>query len=161
MSRSPRSPPVVADAADDEAVFTRKEFRYGVDCRDAAGFGFWQLAFANKRALTPDKPVIRGTAANPDTYFQCREASNPWYDAAYGHVSDAMQAFGKQTGRHYRPFEYVGHPQAERIMVLMGSAIGTCEEVIERLRALGAVSVRTLDGIQETIKFPLPKGLKL
>ncbi|QHB83620.1 pyruvate:ferredoxin (flavodoxin) oxidoreductase [Aeromonas veronii] len=89
------------------------------------------------RALTPDKPVIRGTAANPDTYFQCREASNPWYDAAYGHVSEAMQAFGKQTGRHYRPFEYVGHPQAARIMVLMGSAIGTCEEVIERLLAQG------------------------
>ncbi len=89
------------------------------------------------RALTPDKPVIRGTAANPDTYFQCREASNPWYDAAYGHVSEAMQAFGKQTGRHYRPFEYVGHPQAERIVVLMGSSIGTCEEVIERLLAQG------------------------
>ncbi|HHQ4441055.1 TPA: pyruvate:ferredoxin (flavodoxin) oxidoreductase [Aeromonas veronii] len=89
------------------------------------------------RALTPDKPVIRGTAANPDTYFQCREASNPWYDAAYGHVSEAMQAFGKQTGRNYRPFEYVGHPQAERIVVLMGSAIGTCEEVIERLLAQG------------------------
>ncbi|MFM4782562.1 pyruvate:ferredoxin (flavodoxin) oxidoreductase [Aeromonas veronii] len=89
------------------------------------------------RALTPDKPVIRGTAANPDTYFQCREASNPWYDAAYGHVSEAMQAFGEQTGRHYRPFEYVGHPQAERIVVLMGSAIGTCEEVIERLLAQG------------------------
>ena len=89
------------------------------------------------RALPPDKPVIRGTAANPDTYFQCREASNPWYDAAYGHVNDAMQAFGEQTGRHYRPFEYVGHPQAERIVVLMGSAIGTCEEVIERLLAQG------------------------
>ncbi|MFM5725169.1 pyruvate:ferredoxin (flavodoxin) oxidoreductase [Aeromonas veronii] len=89
------------------------------------------------RALTPDKPVIRGTAANPDTYFQCREASTPWYDAAYGHVSEAMQAFGEQTGRHYRPFEYVGHPQAERIVVLMGSAIGTCEEVIERLLAQG------------------------
>ncbi|WP_421304469.1 pyruvate:ferredoxin (flavodoxin) oxidoreductase [Aeromonas veronii] len=89
------------------------------------------------RALTPDKPVIRGTAANPDTDFQCREASNPWYDAAYGHVSEAMQAFGEQTGRHYRPFEYVGHPQAERIMVLMGSAIGTCEEVIKRLLAQG------------------------
>lgn len=90
-----------------------------------------------ERALTPDKPVIRGTSANPDTYFQCREASNPWYDAAYGHVSEAMQAFGERTGRHYRPFEYVGHPQAERVLVLMGSAIGTCEEVIEQLLARG------------------------
>ncbi|WP_429235400.1 pyruvate:ferredoxin (flavodoxin) oxidoreductase [Aeromonas salmonicida] len=89
------------------------------------------------RALTPDKPVIRGTAANPDTYFQCREASNPWYDEGYRHVSEAMAAFGSQTGRHYQPFEYVGHPQAERVLVLMGSAIGTCEEVIERLLARG------------------------
>ena len=89
------------------------------------------------RALTPDKPVIRGTAANPDTYFQCREASNLWYDEGYRHVSEAMAAFGSLTGRHYQPFEYVGHPQAERVLVLMGSAIGTCEEVIERLLARG------------------------
>ncbi|AZU49215.1 pyruvate-flavodoxin oxidoreductase [Aeromonas hydrophila] len=90
-----------------------------------------------ERALTPDKPVIRGTAANPDTYFQCREATNPWYDDAYRHVSEAMDAFGERTGRHYRPFEYVGHPEAERVLVLMGSAIGTCEEVITRLIAQG------------------------
>ncbi len=90
-----------------------------------------------ERALTPDKPVIRGTAANPDTYFQCREASNPWYDEGYRHVSEAMDAFGAQTGRHYRPFEYLGHPEAERVLVLMGSAIGTCEEVIEHLLARG------------------------
>ncbi|MCO4198259.1 pyruvate:ferredoxin (flavodoxin) oxidoreductase [Aeromonas hydrophila] len=99
-----------------------------------------------ERALTPDKPVIRGTAANPDTYFQCREATNPWYDDGYRHVSEAMDAFGERTGRHYRPFEYVGHPEAERVLVLMGSAIGTCEEVITRLIAqgekVGVVKVR-------------------
>ncbi|MGE6117749.1 pyruvate:ferredoxin (flavodoxin) oxidoreductase [Aeromonas salmonicida] len=98
------------------------------------------------RALSPDHPVIRGTAANPDTYFQCREATNPWYDDAYRHVSEAMQAFGEQTGRHYRPFEYLGHPEAERVLVLMGSAIGTCEEVIARLieqgEKVGLVKVR-------------------
>jgi len=98
------------------------------------------------RALSPDNPVIRGTAANPDTYFQCREASNPWYEEGYRHVSEAMDAFGEQTGRHYRPFEYVGHPEAERVLVLMGSAIGTCEEVIARLieqgEKVGLVKVR-------------------
>ncbi|WP_324015255.1 pyruvate:ferredoxin (flavodoxin) oxidoreductase [Aeromonas hydrophila] len=99
-----------------------------------------------ERALTPDKPVIRGTAANPDTYFQCREATNPWYDDGYRHVSEAMNAFAERTGRHYRPFEYVGHPEAERVLVLMGSAIGTCEEVITRLieqgEKVGLVKVR-------------------
>jgi len=99
-----------------------------------------------ERALSPDHPVVRGTAANPDTYFQCREATNPWYDDAYRHVSEAMQAFGEQTGRHYQPFEYLGHPEAERVLVLMGSAIGTCEEVIARLieqgEKVGLVKVR-------------------
>ena len=57
------------------------------------------------RALTPDHPVIRGTSANPDTYFQSREATNPYYQETYQHVADAMQAFGEVTGRHYQPFE--------------------------------------------------------
>lgn len=98
------------------------------------------------RALTPDHPVIRGTSANPDTYFQCREASNPWYNQTYQHVADAMQAFADATGREYKPFEYYGHPQAERVIVLMGSAIGTCEEVIDTLltrgEKVGMVKVR-------------------
>lgn len=89
------------------------------------------------RALTPDHPVIRGTSANPDTYFQSREATNPWYDATYQHVEDAMTAFAAQTGRAYRPFEYYGHPQADRVVILMGSAIGTCEEVVDTLLSRG------------------------
>ncbi|MFV0547728.1 MAG: pyruvate:ferredoxin (flavodoxin) oxidoreductase [Limnobaculum xujianqingii] len=90
-----------------------------------------------KRALTPDHPVIRGTSANPDTYFQCREAANPWYNQTYQHVADAMQAFEQQTGRHYQPFEYYGHPQADRVIILMGSACGTTEETIDTLLTRG------------------------
>lgn len=86
-----------------------------------------------QRALSPEAPTIRGTAANPDTYFQAREAINPWYFQAYQHVLDAMQAFGNITGRYYQPFEYYGHPDAEQIIILMGSAAGPCEEVIDQL----------------------------
>jgi len=98
------------------------------------------------RALSPDHPVIRGTSANPDTYFQSREATNPWYNQTYAHVEQAMNAFADATSRLYRPFEYYGHPQAERVIILMGSAIGTCEEVIDTLltrgEKVGVVKVR-------------------
>lgn len=89
------------------------------------------------RALSPEHPVIRGTSANPDTYFQAREATNPWYDAVYQHVTDAMAAFGEVTGRYYQPFTYYGHPQAERLIILMGSAAGPAEEVADKLIAQG------------------------
>lgn len=98
------------------------------------------------RALTPDSPVIRGTAANPDTYFQCREAVNPYYDSLYHHVSETMDDFARVTGRQYKPFEYYGALDAERIIILMGSAVGTCEEVIDHLvsqgEKVGLVKVR-------------------
>ncbi len=89
------------------------------------------------RALNPEHPVIRGTSANPDTYFQSREATNPWYNAVYDCVQQTMDDFATATGRQYRPFEYYGHPQAERVVVLMGSAIGTCEEVVDELLTRG------------------------
>lgn len=89
------------------------------------------------RALSPDHPVVRGTSANPDTYFQSREATNPWYNATCRHVIDAMDKFAEITGRAYQPFEYYGHPQAERVVILMGSAIGTCEEAIDALLTRG------------------------
>lgn len=89
------------------------------------------------RALNPEHPVIRGTSANPDTYFQSREATNPWYNAVYDHVEEAMKAFGDATGRQYQPFEYYGHPQAERVIIMMGSALGTCEEVVDELLIRG------------------------
>ncbi|MEX5383018.1 pyruvate:ferredoxin (flavodoxin) oxidoreductase [Cronobacter muytjensii] len=89
------------------------------------------------RALNPEHPVIRGTSANPDTYFQSREATNPWYNAVYDHVEQAMNDFGAATGRQYKPFDYYGHPQAERVIILMGSASGTCEEVVDELLTRG------------------------
>ncbi|ATA25245.1 pyruvate:ferredoxin (flavodoxin) oxidoreductase [Brenneria goodwinii] len=99
-----------------------------------------------ERALTPERPVIRGTASNPDTFFQAREATNPWYNAACQHVEQAMDKFAGVTGRQYRPFEYYGHPEATRVIVLMGSGVGTCEEVIDTLltrgEKVGVVKVR-------------------
>ncbi|MGL4860053.1 MAG: pyruvate:ferredoxin (flavodoxin) oxidoreductase [Enterobacteriaceae bacterium] len=95
------------------------------------------IAAHRQRALTPDRPVIRGTSANPDSYFQSREATNTWYDRGYQHVADAMDKFAEATGRQYHPFEYVGHPQAEKVIVIMGSAVGACEEVIDFLTAKG------------------------
>lgn len=98
------------------------------------------------RALTPDNPVIRGTSANPDTYFQSREATNPWYNQTHQIVEQAMDDFAALVGRAYKPFEYYGHPQAERVIVVMGSAIGTCAEVIDTLltrgEKVGVVKVR-------------------
>lgn len=98
------------------------------------------------RALSPDTPVVRGTSANPDTFFQCREASNRYYDKTYQHVVNAMTVFEQQTGRNYQPFEYYGAADAEHIIILMGSAIGTTKEVISHLisegRKVGVVVVR-------------------
>ncbi|NDL62363.1 pyruvate:ferredoxin (flavodoxin) oxidoreductase [Acerihabitans arboris] len=117
------------------------------------------------RALTPDNPVIRGTSANPDTYFQSREATNPWYNQTYAHVQQAMDAFAGATGRQYRPFEYYGHPQAERVIILMGSASGTCEEVIDTLLAsgekVGIVKVRLYRPFSaEHLLAEIPAGVK-
>jgi pyruvate-ferredoxin/flavodoxin oxidoreductase len=98
------------------------------------------------RALTPDKPVTRGTSANPDTYFQCREAINSYYDSTYQHVVDAMDAFAAETGRKYQPFEYYGACDAERIIVIMGSGASTTKEVVDVLlkqnEKVGVVIVR-------------------
>nr|WP_321238247.1 pyruvate:ferredoxin (flavodoxin) oxidoreductase [uncultured Tolumonas sp.] len=89
------------------------------------------------RALTPDAPVIRGTAANPDTFFQAREATNTYYTRALEHIAQAMLEFEKETGRHYQPFEYYGAPDAERVIILMGSGCGACEEVVDQLLKQG------------------------
>ena len=104
------------------------------------------IAAHRERALTPERPVIRGTASNPDTFFQAREATNPWYNSTYSHVEQAMDAFAEATGRRYQPFEYYGHPQATRVIVLMGSGVGTCEEVVDaqltRGEKVGVLKVR-------------------
>ena len=74
------------------------------------------------RALTPDRSVLRGSAANPDSFFQAREAANGFYDACPATVQRIMDHFAEVTGRRYRLFDYVGHPEAERVLVLMARA---------------------------------------
>ncbi|MEL6461453.1 MAG: pyruvate:ferredoxin (flavodoxin) oxidoreductase [Cyanobacteria bacterium J06621_15] len=106
-----------------------------------------ELIFAHRnRALTPDKPVLRGTAQNPDVYFQARERINPYYDACPEIVQQIMDEFAKRTGRHYQIFEYYGAPDAERVIVLMGSGCETVHETIDYLNPrgekLGVVKVR-------------------
>ncbi len=86
-----------------------------------------------QRALTPDRPVIRGTAQNPDVFFQAREAVNPFYHACPTVVQAVMDRFAEHTGRHYRLFDYVGAPDAERVIVAMGSALETIEETVDAL----------------------------
>ena len=90
-----------------------------------------------ERALTPDRPVVRGTAQNPDVFFQAREAVNPFYDAGAEIVADVMKAFEAQIGRSYRPFDYFGHPEAERVIVLMGSGAEAVHETVDYLVAQG------------------------
>ncbi len=90
-----------------------------------------------RRALSPEHPYIRGTAQNPDTYFQSRETVNPFYAATPGIVRDAMDRFAALTGRSYRLVEYLGDPDAERVVVVMGSGAQTVEQTIEHLRARG------------------------
>jgi pyruvate-ferredoxin/flavodoxin oxidoreductase len=89
------------------------------------------------RALSPDHPVLRGTAQNPDVYFQARETVNPFYAACPAKVQEAMDKFAALTGRQYGLFEYVGAPDAERVVVLMGSAVETAHETVEYLTARG------------------------
>jgi pyruvate-ferredoxin/flavodoxin oxidoreductase len=89
------------------------------------------------RALTPDKPVLRGTAQNPDTFFQAREAGNSFYDALPALVQAEMERFAARTGRRYQLFDYVGHPQAERVIVMMGSGAEVAHETIDWMLARG------------------------
>ena len=90
-----------------------------------------------RRALSPEAPVLRGTAQNPDAFFQCREAQNPWYEAFPGIVQQTMDHFAALTGRQYRLFDYVGAPDAERVIVLMGSGAETVQETVDDLVADG------------------------
>jgi len=90
-----------------------------------------------ERALTPDRPVLRGTAQNPDVFFQAREASNPYYRACPTIVQDVMDRFAKRTRRLYHLFDYYGEADAERVIILMGSAAGAAEEAVDALRRSG------------------------
>lgn len=97
-----------------------------------------QLVIAHrKRALTPDKPVIRGTAQNPDVFFQAREAINPFYVKVPDIVQKTMDKFAQLTGRQYHLFDYFGVPDAERIIIMMGSGAETAEETVDYLTKKG------------------------
>jgi len=105
------------------------------------------LAAFYDRALTPDRPTVRGTAQNPDTYFQAREAVNPFYRDAAAIVQGVMDEFAALTGRHYHLFDYYGDPQAERVIVLMGSGVETAAETARWLNEemnekVGVLAVR-------------------
>ena len=94
--------------------------------------------FNAKHALRPESPVIRGTAQNPDVFFQGREASNKYYDAVEGIVQEEMDKFAKITGRQYHVVEYYGAQDAEQVIVIMGSGAETVQETIDYLNAQGA-----------------------
>jgi pyruvate-ferredoxin/flavodoxin oxidoreductase len=125
-------------------------------------------AFVDKhraRALSPDRPALRGTAQNPDMFFQAREANNPYYRACPTIVQDVMDRFASRIGRSYRLFDYYGASDADRVAVLMGSGAGAAEEVVDALlqrgEKVGLVKVRLfrpfaienfLSALPETVK---------
>ena len=89
------------------------------------------------RALSPENPFIRGTAQNPDTYFQSRETANSYYDAVPGILTEVLERFEEISGRHYSLVEYHGHPEADRVVVIMGSGIETMIPVVRHLNESG------------------------
>jgi len=89
------------------------------------------------RGLTPDRPAIRGTAQNPDVFFQARETVNPFYEQCPGIVQEYFDQFAKLTGRAYKLFEYHGAPDAERVIVIMGSGSETVIETVKHLNVQG------------------------
>ena len=118
-----------------------------------------------KRSLDPDHPVIRGTSQNPDVFFQAREAANTYYEKVPGIVQDTMDEFYKHTGRRYSLFYYLGHPEAEKIAVIMGSGQGPVMEAVDTMvkngEKVGALIVRLyrpfsidhfIDALPETVK---------
>ncbi|MDV7138029.1 pyruvate:ferredoxin (flavodoxin) oxidoreductase [Maribacter sp. TH_r10] len=99
-----------------------------------------------KRSLDPDNPVLRGTSQNPDVFFQAREAANLYYDKVPGIVEKTMDEFYEHTGRKYSLFYYVGHPEAEKVIVIMGSGQGPVMEAVDTMvkngEKVGAIIVR-------------------
>ena len=95
------------------------------------------IAAHRLRALTPDRPVLRGTAQNPDVFFQAREACNPFYLSCPVIVRETMSRFAELTGRSYGLFDYAGHPEAERVVVLMGSGAEVAHETVDWMVARG------------------------
>jgi pyruvate-ferredoxin/flavodoxin oxidoreductase len=117
------------------------------------------------RALTPDRPVLRGTAQNPDVYFQSREGANLYYEGCPGIVQGVMDEFAKRTGRHYKIYEYYGAADAERVIIIMGSGCETVQETVDYLTSkgekVGVVKVRLYRpfDVQRFVEV-LPKTVK-
>jgi pyruvate-ferredoxin/flavodoxin oxidoreductase len=117
------------------------------------------------RALTPDRPVLRGTAQNPDVYFQARETVNPFYATTPAIVQEMMDKFAQVTGRQYRLFDYAGHPEAERVVIVMGSggetAQATANFLAEKGEKVGVLRVRLYRPFSvEYFINALPKSVK-
>lgn len=117
------------------------------------------------RALNPEHPVTRGTAQNPDIYFQSREAANKYYDAVPDAVEDYMKEISKLTGREYHPFNYYGHADAENIIIAMGSITDTICDVVDYLNSegekVGLISVHLYRPFSAKYFFNvLPKSVK-
>jgi pyruvate-ferredoxin/flavodoxin oxidoreductase len=109
-----------------------------IDYEDMKGLvNFEKIAAFRARAMNPEHPDMRGTAQNPDIFFQGRERSNPYYQLLPGIVSAMMDKVGALTGRPYKLFDYVGAPDADRVIVSMGSSCETIEEVVNYLNAKG------------------------
>ncbi len=120
------------------ALLGDDDLRALIDMEDVHAF--------RRRALSPAHPVLRGTAQNPDVFFQARERIEPIYQALPSVVAEVMDLFAERTGRRYQPFDYVGAPDAERVLVVMGSGADTAEETVawanDRGEKVGVVKVR-------------------
>ncbi len=105
----------------------------------------WIIQY-RQNALSPDRPILRGSAQNPDVFFQAREACSPYYKAVPGIVQSVMDRFAAQTGRAYHLFDYYGAPDAERVIIMMGSGAEAAEEAVDALNRqgekLGLIKVR-------------------
>ncbi len=117
------------------------------------------------RGMSPEHPVLRGTAQNPDVYFQMRESVNPYYSATPAIVQEMMDKFAQVTGRQYHLFDYVGHPEAERVAVIMGSGGETAEETVKYLvnqgEKVGVIRIRLYRPFPiESFLEALPKSVK-
>ena len=95
------------------------------------------IAAHRARGLTPDKPVLRGTAQNPDVFFQAREAANPFYQSLGVLIESQMQRFAEITGRRYQPYQYVGSPDATNVIIAMGSGAQTVAQTVRWLNSQG------------------------
>ena len=137
-----------------------------IDYDDMAKLTNWEAVEKfRQRGTNPERPVTRGTAQNPDIYFQGREAANRFYEKVPGIVAEYMQKVGHLTGRSYKLFDYVGSPDAERIIISMGSSCETIEEVVDNLvakgEAIGLVKVRLYRPFApEYLNAVIPKSVR-